>query len=144
MKVRSQKWDVDNPEKRKAISKKCYDNNTEKRKAYYAEHKEEIKATNKKWNDEHPEQMKIYSKKYRDKYGSYNNAKRRATKINQTPPDADMEKIKEIYKNCPKGYEVDHIHPLSKGGLHHQDNLQYLTMSENRSKGAKILYERLY
>ena len=56
-------------------------------------------------------------------------------KKNQTPPDADLEIIKDFYKNCPEGYEVDHITPISKGGLHHQDNLQYLTISENRSKG---------
>ena len=61
-----------------------------------------------------------------------------ARKKNQTPEDADLEKIKEIYMNCPDGYEVDHIFPIAKGGLHHQDNLQYLTISENRSKGAKL------
>ena len=59
-------------------------------------------------------------------------------KKNQTPCDADPEKIKEIYLNCPPGYEVDHIIPISKGGLHHQDNLQYLTVFENRSKGNKL------
>jgi 5-methylcytosine-specific restriction endonuclease McrA len=59
-------------------------------------------------------------------------------KKDQTPVDADMELIKEIYLNCPEGYEVDHIIPISKGGLHHQDNLQYLTVSENRSKGNKL------
>ena len=71
-------------------------------------------------------------------------AKRTATKkwrfncIIQTPPWADLDKIKEIYLNCPKGYEVDHIHPISKGGLHVDYNLQYLTISENRSKNNKI------
>lgn len=53
-------------------------------------------------------------------------------------PNANKEKIKQIYENCPVGYEVDHIIPLSKGGLHHEDNLQYLTIKENRSKGNKI------
>lgn len=59
-------------------------------------------------------------------------------KKNQTPKDADLNKIKKIYLNCPEGYEVDHIIPISKGGLHHQDNLQYLTITENRKKGAKL------
>lgn len=59
-------------------------------------------------------------------------------KKNQTPPDADLEIIKDFYKNCPEGYEVDHITPISKGGLHHQDNLQYLTIFENRSKSNKL------
>jgi 5-methylcytosine-specific restriction endonuclease McrA len=59
-------------------------------------------------------------------------------KLNQTPIDADLEKIKQIYLRCPEGYEVDHIIPISRGGLHHQDNLQYLTISENRKKGNKL------
>ncbi len=34
-------------------------------------------------------------------------------------------------------HEVDHIIPISKGGLHHQDNLQILTQQENRKKGVR-------
>jgi len=56
-----------------------------------------------------------------------------------TAPDADKDKIKQIYLNCPDGYEVDHIIPLSKGGKHHEDNLQYLTLSENRKKNNRIV-----
>lgn len=46
--------------------------------------------------------------------------------------------IGEFYKNCPDGYEVDHIIPVSKGGLHNMSNLQYLTCQENRQKSAKL------
>lgn len=46
--------------------------------------------------------------------------------------------IGNFYKNCPDGYEVDHIIPISKGGKHNLCNLQYLTFEENRSKGSKI------
>lgn len=56
----------------------------------------------------------------------------------QCPPDADLVLIREIYAKCPVGHEVDHIIPISKGGLHHQDNLQYLTCAENRRKGSKL------
>lgn len=67
---------------------------------------------------------------------------RRARKKNASVELSLEEKtaILEIYKNCPKGYEVDHIVPLSKGGKHHPSNLQYLTISENRKKGAKLNY----
>lgn len=65
-------------------------------------------------------------------------AKYRAALRNQTPADADIEKIKEIYANCPEGYEVDHIIPINKGGLHHENNLQYLTIKENRSKKDRL------
>ncbi len=64
----------------------------------------------------------------------------RAKKRNATPDDADMKLIREIYDHCPIGYEVDHIVPLSKGGLHHQDNLQYLPGLENRKKSNKTDY----
>jgi hypothetical protein len=66
--------------------------------------------------------------RYRAKHG-YNRAYAKG---------ADKEAIKKIYDNRPDGYEVDHITPLAKGGLHHQDNLQYLTLTENRIKGDRI------
>ena len=62
-----------------------------------------------------------------------------AKKKNQTPADADIKAIKEFYLNCPEGYEVDHIIPISKGGLHTLENLQYLTILENRKKSNKII-----
>lgn len=62
-----------------------------------------------------------------------------AKKRNQTPSWADLDAIKLFYLNCPLGYEVDHIIPISKGGLHSMENLQYLTISENRKKWCKIV-----
>jgi len=60
-----------------------------------------------------------------------------AKKRNQTPDDADIPAMQQFYKNCPLGYEVDHKIPISKGGLHSLENLQYLTISENRKKSNK-------
>ena len=54
-------------------------------------------------------------------------------------PNANRKLIKEIYLMCPKGHEVDHIIPLSRGGLHHQDNLQYLPKKINRKKGNRMV-----
>jgi 5-methylcytosine-specific restriction endonuclease McrA len=61
----------------------------------------------------------------------------RAKQYKVLAEDADKAKIKEIYLNCPEGHEVDHIKPLSRGGLHHEDNLQYLPWLENRRKGNR-------
>jgi len=72
-------------------------------------------------------------------------AKRRADKLNATPKWANLEKIKEIYKNCPKGYHVDHYFPLQGEnvcGLHVENNLQYLTARQNISKGNKLIYDK--
>ncbi len=65
---------------------------------------------------------------------NHNTALRHARKLRAIPLWANIEKIKEIYRNRKKGYHVDHIIPL-KGvnvcGLHVENNLQYLTAKEN-------------
>ena len=142
------KWNAENPEKCKTYCKKWYAENLEKKKAhskkYYEENKEECKAKDKKWRAENAEKVKAAKKKYQkenSKLYAYYAALRHARIKQQTPPWADLEKIKQIYLTCPKGHDVDHKHPLSKGGLHVHWNLQHLPMSENRSKGAKLDYE---
>ena len=84
--------------------------------------------------------------KYRTK--SKTNAKTyryRTRKKNQMPADADNEKILWFYRESERlteetgiTHHVDHIIPISKGGLHHQNNLQVLTKKENLKKGNKI------
>lgn len=62
----------------------------------------------------------------------------------RVPKWADQEKIDEIYRNKPEGYEVDHIIPLSGktvSGLHVHNNLQYLPKQENRLKSNKFIGE---
>ena len=65
----------------------------------------------------------------------------RARIKNAIPEDADLVLIKRIYENCPDGYHVDHIVALASGGMHHQDNLQYLPASENCRKGKSNEYD---
>ena len=68
-------------------------------------------------------------------------AKYRAAKDQRIPAWANLQAIKEFYKVCPLGMTVDHIVPLRGkmvSGLHVLGNLQYLSPSENSSKGARF------
>lgn len=71
------------------------------------------------------------------------NAARRAQKLKATPgwlTDQDRQTMKQFYKDCPVGFEVDHEIPLmglNVCGLHVPANLQYLTPQANRSKGNR-------
>ena len=97
------------------------------------------------------ETIREHNKKYSQTEGGKlrNNvkaAKRRARKRNQTPHLSEKETVDilTIYEKCSRisietgiPHEVDHIIPICKGGLHHPDNLQILTMKENRQKSDK-------
>jgi|TARA_B110000211_G_C14076299_1_gene552227 leucyl aminopeptidase (aminopeptidase T) len=123
-------WRKANKEKMKASDKAYYEANKEKKKAYRKANKEKMKAY-----------KKVYKKNNRGLFNAYN-SKRQADKIMATPSWANLEKIKEIYKNCPEGYHVDHIYPLRSKyvcGLHVENNLQYLTATENLQKSNKII-----
>ena len=66
-------------------------------------------------------------------------ARYRTRKANQTPATYNREAVKEFYLNRQEGYEVDHIIPISKGGLHTLENLQYLPWRDNRRKSNKLV-----
>lgn len=105
-----------------------------------------------------PEYRRRVSREYYKKSGKYEKrkvayyeatARRRATLRQQFPSNANKEKIKQIYWICSRlnagvpwtPFHVDHIIPLSKGGLHHEDNLQILPAFENLRKGSKLEQE---
>jgi len=151
-----------NPEKLKAYNKKAYNKNIEKIKLYnkefykahvekmYAKNKayreanrEKVYAYNKKYKENNPEKIKDWQKKYRENNrGVFRaiQAKRRAINLQATPAWVNLEAIKEIYVQCPKGYHVDHIVPLQGKnvcGFHVENNLQYLKANENIRKGNR-------
>jgi len=72
---------------------------------------------------------------------AYKKALRRSRKKLATPIWADLDKINEVYANCPDGMTVDHIIPITSPivcGLHVSWNMQYLTRSDNSKKGNRF------
>ena len=65
----------------------------------------------------------------------------RGARALRIPSWSETEQIAVFYKNCPPGCEVDHIIPLQGkfvSGLHVLGNLQYLSISQNRSKHNRV------
>ena len=120
------------------------------RKAYpkYAEHQKRYRNSRK----EH--YRKLFKNHYENnkKYYLNRNVDRRILESYQTPidlPDDEKIRIDNLYKKCrtlnsyfsKTMFEVDHILPISKGGLHHPDNLQIITKEDNRCKGVQLNYK---
>jgi len=72
-------------------------------------------------------------------YFCASSSRRRASIKNQTPILTELEKKKvmlyyQIASYLGEDWQVDHIQPISKGGLHHPDNLQVISKEENFKK----------
>jgi 5-methylcytosine-specific restriction endonuclease McrA len=118
-------------------------NNEELMKPYRTKEKQKKKLD--KWRAKNPEKLKEQWGRYPEKNNA-RAAKRRALVKNQTLnlTEDQVKEIWTIYKECSRisietgiPHEVDHIFPICKGGMHHPDNFQILTMKENRKKSGK-------
>lgn len=116
------------------------------RRKYQQVNKEKITAQQRRYQQINREKIAVRQKKYRkDNPDKINNwtAKYRAKKFNQTPvlTEEQEHQMKLIYKKCyglGSDWHVDHIRPISKGGLHHIDNLQIVTAQYNLQKHDKL------
>ena len=170
-------WKAANPEKVAASKKAWYDANKERAaatskawneankerraacyKAWREANKEKKAATDKAWGEANKERKAANNKAWKEENrGTVNaiDAKRRAAKIERTPPwsNSEFEKfaIKEAYicsqeREAATGvrYQVDHIIPLQGvrvSGLHVAANLQVITAKENGEKSNKFNIE---
>lgn len=141
------KWAEENPEKVSAYKKKWLENNKEKRKIickeYNKRNKEKILEYRRKYRRNNPTKDWDFKNKDKSKIiKKISRSKRRAiVKCAYKFDRCTTELIKLIFENCPKGYHVDHIFPISKGGLHHPDNLQYLPAKINVRKSARLDFD---
>ncbi len=136
------------PEKLAASLKAWRSRNRERvlndKRLYRKRHPERVAVSLKRWREANAEQCVDDARlKYLKNPGAAKAraAKRRAALLQRTPLWADLDAIDVFYVACPRGFEVDHIFPLqgkTVSGLHVVDNLQYLSMPENRAKGNRI------
>lgn len=116
---RTRRYDKRHPDRRRAISK-----------AWRERNKGKVAACNARWDKANPERRCALVQK------------RKAQKLQATPVWANIAEIEQVYKERPKGMQVDYIVPLISPvvcGLHVPWNLQYLTPSENFSKGNRLV-----
>jgi len=117
------------------------------------QHKEKILENKKKLKNF----IENYAKNFYIKIGKEQNQKKtrleyriissayraRLRKASEGLSNEECTLVKEFYRNCPDGYHVDHIIPISKGGKHCVENLQYLLPEQNWKKNKSIEIEIL-
>jgi hypothetical protein len=121
------------------------------KRIYRVEYGKEKRKQISEYNKSYVMIHKQYFKKYREEHRGIANARSsriRATKINATPPYANLEKIKIIYRTAQilskmtgTKYHVDHIIPLNSKlvcGLHVENNLQIITEERNLRKSNRF------
>ncbi len=128
--IRSIKWNDNHPERTRTIHQKYYMNN-----------QEECRKRNEKWNKENTDKCKTYSRR------------RRACKLQQMGewPIPEATFIAELLETHPfcyycqeplgDGYHIEHMIPLSRGGLHDYRNVVLSCPPCNMRKGTKTAKE---
>ena len=138
-------WYKDNKEKRSKQMSQYYKNNKEKRKEYgeqyYKNNKEEIKEHNKQWKKDNTEKV----------FNSHNKRRLKEEQGRGITKDQWIEMMEFFEWRCAYSGEylggnsnnrsIDHIVPLSNGGLNEIWNCVPMLKSYNSSKNTKNMLE---
>lgn len=108
-------------------------------KRYYEDNKEKFLASVKNWIKRNPERRNVYRQN-----------RRAGTKGGTKPSDINRMLIEQSCR-CTickvdfsdTGYHIDHIIPVTRGGMNDPSNLQLLCPTCNRKKGNKTMDEFL-
>ena len=151
---RQQKYYQDNKENIYLVHEKYVKDNKEKilekQRQYREDNKEKRKKSFKSWyekNKEYHRNWKLNNKHLVRQY----NSNRRARKMSQLGflPDNYIEILEQYDTHCrycnldlrTNQYHIDHIIPLSRGGMHDFTNMQLICPTCNFSKGSKTHIE---
>jgi len=134
------KYQQENKEKVNKISKNWCKKNKEIKKNYREKNKEKIAQKHKKYQQENKEKVNKISRDWYQKNPKISKAKKAIRNnriLTAIPNDPKIKKqIKEIYKNCPKGYDIHHIVPLYNSNLisgrHVPYNLEYMERKKHQ------------
>jgi hypothetical protein len=141
-----------------AAQKKLYRQSNSQKISQYGKkfrelHREEIAARKKVYRKLNRERLGEYAKKFnkrKPELKSERSRKRRAKQRNSVIPLTANERQsmlvmertrQELQTETGRVYHIDHILPISHGGIHHPINLRILDGGENTSKWNKILPE---
>jgi hypothetical protein len=148
-----------NRERVAAVGKAWYERNRERvaaaGKAWREQNRERVAAAAKAWREANRERRAAAAKAWHKRNHESvieRNRRRRSRKrnasvyltANETQQIVILERTRqELQRETGREYHIDHILPISHGGIHHPMNLRILDGRENISKQDKLLPEAI-